>query len=226
MTSILFLCSGGGGSLRFIYSLWENNYLNYFDSIYVICDRKCEASLWCSKKNLNYKIIDINDERQNNLIREVTSLNPSIIITNIFKILNDSFLNKFQDRCINPHWSLLPSFSGLIGVNTIKAALDYKEKIIGATVHHLSEKLDEGRPIVQIAFSVRENETIEFHTDIMFKASAIALFIAIEKITSKNIFKESMAMSLFNTEFLISPFCNLPAIIKDDYFWEKIKNWQ
>ena len=44
MNNLLFLCSGGGGSLRFIYKLWENKLFKEISNINVICDRECGAS--------------------------------------------------------------------------------------------------------------------------------------------------------------------------------------
>ena len=43
--------------------------------------------------------------------------------------------------------------------------MEYKEKIIGATVHHLSNEVDKGEPIAQVAFSVNKNKELDFHKD-------------------------------------------------------------
>ena len=59
MNNLLFLCSGGGGSLRFIYKLWENKFLEEITNINVICDRKCGASELGEINGINHKILDI-----------------------------------------------------------------------------------------------------------------------------------------------------------------------
>ena len=59
MNNLLFLCSGGGGSLRFIYKLWENKLFKEISNINVICDRECGASEWCKKNDIYHKILEI-----------------------------------------------------------------------------------------------------------------------------------------------------------------------
>ncbi len=224
MTSILFLCSGGGGNLKFIYYLWKKKYLPEIDSIKVICDRKCQASRWCKENKLDYVILDIS-ENQDYLIEISHQINPTIIITNIYKILDEKYLYFFQDKCINCHFSLLPSFSGLIGKKTVDQALIYGVKIIGPTIHYVSKKVDSGAAIVQAAFNVNHYRNLEYHMEIMFKACAICLYIAIKKIISNcSEFKESEVLTLFNKNILISPYLDLPAIVYKKSFWQKIKN--
>ena len=187
MKSILFLCSGGGGSLRFIYRLWKENLLPEIEEINVIFDRECEGINWCKNKGLKFKVLRVDKYNQDNLLKESLIFNPSIIITNIFKILNNNYVNKFKGKCINAHWSLLPSFSGKIGNKSIEDALDYGEKIIGSTIHYVSNDLDMGEPITQIAFGVNKEKDLEYHTDLMFKACSVALYISINKLIKRDL---------------------------------------
>lgn len=223
MTSILFLCSGGGGNLKFIYYLWKKKYLPEIDDIKVICDRECQASKWSEENKLDYKIVDIS-ENQDHLLEISLQINPTIIITNIYKILNEKYLYFFKKKCINCHFSLLPSFSGLIGKKTVNQALIYGEKIIGPTIHYVSKKVDSGAAIVQAAFNVNDSRNLDYHMDIMFKACAICLYIAIKKIISNcSELKESKVLTLFNKNILISPYLDLPSIVHEKSFWQKIK---
>ena len=227
MNNLLFLCSGGGGSLRFIYKLWENKLFKEISNINVICDRECGASEWCKKNDINYKILDVKRNNQKDLLNESLSQNPKIIITNIFKILNTDYLENFKGRCINSHWSLLPSFSGLIGEQSIKAALEYKEKIIGSTVHYVSKEVDKGEPIAQVAFSVHENKELDFHREAMFRGCSIALFISLKKLLSeKSNYCNNGIIKIKNIDYMLNPYSEIPAILKNEDFWGEIKNWQ
>ena len=224
MTSILFLCSGGGGSLRYVYKLWKENLLPEISEINVIFDRECDAINWCKKKDLRYKLIKVYKDDQEALLKQSIIFNPSVIITNIFKILNNKFINQFKGKCINAHWSLLPSFAGKIGNNSIKSALEYKEKIIGSTIHFVSNDLDMGEPITQIVFGVNNDEDLKYHTNLMFKASSIALYTSLKKLLKEeNNLKSSHTFKLGNVDMLISPFYKSPDLFNKKEFWEDIK---
>ena len=68
-----------------------------------------------------------------------------------------------QDRIINVHPSLIPSFcgAGFYGLKVHKAALEKGVKVTGATVHIVNEVPDGGRILLQKAVEVREGDTPE-----------------------------------------------------------------
>ena len=63
------------------------------------------------------------------------------------RILSRNFIFKFKGKILNIHPSLLPKYPGL---NTHQRAIDAGDKEHGATVHFVTEKLDEG-PIIRQA---------------------------------------------------------------------------
>jgi folate-dependent phosphoribosylglycinamide formyltransferase PurN len=75
------------------------------------------------------------------------------------KIISKNFINKYRNKIINIHPSLLPKFKGL---NTFSRVLKNNEKKTGCTVHTVNEKLDSGNIISQKSFyiSSKDNETI------------------------------------------------------------------
>ncbi len=225
MNSILFLVSGGGGSLRFIYNLWKKNILSEISEIKIIFDRECEVIEWCKNKKLKYKVIEVNKNNQKQILKESLVFNPSLIITNIFKILNEDYVKEFKGRCINSHWSLLPSFPYHIGQQSIIEALKYQEKIIGSTVHYVTNDCDLGPPISQIAFGTDPQKDLAYTTDLMFKASSIALYTSIRKIlNSKNKLKNSKVINLAGFDMIINPYFDFPEIFNSEKFWKEIKD--
>lgn len=60
------------------------------------------------------------------------------------RILGPTVVRAFQNRWLNIHPSLLPSFPG---VHAIRDALDWGAKITGVTIHLVDEQVDHG-PIV------------------------------------------------------------------------------
>ena len=67
------------------------------------------------------------------------------------RVLSDGFVDAWQDRLINIHPSLLPSFKGL---HTHRRALEAGVRIAGCTVHFVRPALDEGPIIMQAAVPV------------------------------------------------------------------------
>ncbi len=68
-----------------------------------------------------------------------------IILAKYMRILSDNFINAFGKKIINIHHSFLPSFPG---AKPYLQAYRKGVKIIGATAHFVSEKLDDG-PIIE-----------------------------------------------------------------------------
>jgi phosphoribosylglycinamide formyltransferase-1 len=74
------------------------------------------------------------------------------------RMLSPAFVALWQDRMINIHPSLLPSFPGL---DTHAKALAAGVKIHGCTVHFVTDKLDGGPIIAQSAVAVHDDDTAE-----------------------------------------------------------------
>ncbi len=68
-----------------------------------------------------------------------------VVLARYMQILSPAFVQAFPMRILNIHHSFLPAFAG---ANPYRAAHDRGVKIIGATAHFVTEKLDEG-PIVE-----------------------------------------------------------------------------
>ncbi len=227
MNSILFLISGGGGSLRFVYNLCQRKVLSEISEINIIFDRDCQAIEWCREKKLNYKVIEVSKNNQKKLLKESLIFNPSLIITNIFKILDEEYVKEFKGKCINAHWSLLPSFACYFGKQSINAALEYNEKIIGSTIHFVTNDADLGPPISQIAFGTNNEKDLDYHTDLMFRASSIALYTSIKKfLNSKNKLQKSRIINLTGVDMILNPYFDFPEIFNSDKFWKEIKNFK
>ncbi len=73
------------------------------------------------------------------------------------KIISKKFIRNFGKKIINIHPSLLPKFRGL---NTFKRIIDENEKKTGCSVHHVDEKLDNGKIIIKKIFFIKKNDDI------------------------------------------------------------------
>ena len=77
-------------------------------------------------------------------------------LAGFMRLLSAEFVSQWQDRLINIHPALLPSFKGL---DTHKRALEASAKIHGATVHFVVAEMDSGPIIAQGAVAVRDDDT-------------------------------------------------------------------
>ena len=86
-----------------------------------------------------------------------------IVLAGWLKIIPASFIERFRDRIINIHPSLIPSFcgKGYYGLKVHEAALSYGVKLTGATVHFVSADVDGGAIVMQRAVPVLDGDTPE-----------------------------------------------------------------
>lgn len=86
-----------------------------------------------------------------------------IVLAGFMTVLPDSFCRLYENRIINVHPSLIPSFcgEGYYGLRVHEAALAKGVKVTGATVHFVSEVVDGGAIIAQKAVEVEEDDTPE-----------------------------------------------------------------
>lgn len=73
------------------------------------------------------------------------------------RILSPGFIERFIDRIVNVHPSLLPAFGG--GMDAVEQALAHGVKITGCTVHLVTEVVDGGPILVQAAVPVLAGDT-------------------------------------------------------------------
>ena len=81
-----------------------------------------------------------------------------VVLAGYMQILTKKFLDRFPDRIVNVHPSLLPAFPG---TRAIGDALDAGVDTTGVTVHFVDEGLDTGPVIVQEELPVEPRTTLE-----------------------------------------------------------------
>ena len=86
-----------------------------------------------------------------------------VVLAGYLSILSPDVTRSYENRIINVHPSLIPSFcgAGFYGLRVHQAALDYGVKVTGATVHIVNEIPDGGRILLQKAVEIREDDTPE-----------------------------------------------------------------
>ena len=86
-----------------------------------------------------------------------------IVLAGFMCILSEKFTSHYNDRIINVHPSLIPSFcgKGFYGLRVHEAALEYGVKVTGATVHFVNEIPDGGKIILQKSVAIKNGDTPE-----------------------------------------------------------------
>lgn len=93
------------------------------------------------------------------IAREIKSRSVELIVlAGFMRVVPPAFISEFENRVINIHPSLLPSF---LGLRPQKQALDRGVKTSGCTVHFVTPSVDAGQIILQKAVEVKEGDNEE-----------------------------------------------------------------
>ena len=148
------------------------NICNYFTNhsdieVILICTNKRDAFIVKRAEKLNIPVIFITKTELNNfngLHKKLQKAKIDVIILAGFLLkLPAVMVEKYPNRILNIHPSLLPKYGGkgMYGDNVYNAVLENKETESGISVHFVNQNYDEGKLILQVACSVSENETLE-----------------------------------------------------------------
>ena len=109
----------------------------------------------------DYADVDAYSEALENLLKEKKT--DLIVLAGFMTITNEKFTKAFENKIINVHPALIPSFcgKGFYGLHVHEAALARGVKLSGATVHFVNEVCDGGPIILQKAVPVENGDTPE-----------------------------------------------------------------
>lgn len=155
MLKIAVLISGGGSNLLSIIEAIKSGYLSEVEISYVISDRtEAQGAIKAKELGFNTIILDRKDygkSLSDEILKVIDNRVDMIVLAGYLSILNGNIINKFKDRIINIHPSLIPSFSGkgMYGLKVHRAAIEKGVKYSGCTVHLVNDAVDDGRIIDQ-----------------------------------------------------------------------------
>lgn len=119
---------------------------------------------------------------------QMSRLDPDLVVLAGFLVrMPPQMVERFRDRIINIHPSLIPSFCGVgyYGLKVHEKVLERGVKVTGATVHFVNEGMDEGPIIAQKAVYIEENDTPEIlQRRVMEQAEWLLLPQAIDDIAN------------------------------------------
>lgn len=193
-TNIAVLVSGGGTNLQALIDAQKSGIIKSGEISLVISSKPgvyaleraekagiktavCERKTFADKKAFDDALLKILEENGTELI----------VLAGFMCILGKEFTDKYPERIINIHPSLIPSFcgEGFYGLHVHEAALAYGVKVTGATVHFVNEIPDGGRIIMQKAVYIEEGDTPEIlQKRVMEQAEWEIMPLACEKVAA------------------------------------------
>ncbi len=169
MKNIAIFASGSGTNFEALAEQIENKKING-KLLLMVCDN---PNAYVIKRALNHNVETLvfnpkdyakKSEYEAMIVKKLDELKIDIIcLAGYMKILTHVLLDEYENRIINIHPALLPSFKGAHG---IKDAFDYGCKVFGVTVHYVSSELDSGKIIAQRAFEYYGNSLDDLETKI------------------------------------------------------------
>lgn len=169
-TKIAVFVSGGGTNFEALINAQENGKIPHGEIVLMVSSSKTAyalkraenhgiKSVVCSKKELGSQ-----ERFEEEILKNLEENNIQLIVlAGFMSILSKEFTKKYENRIINIHPSLIPSFcgEGFYGLHVHEAVLKKGVKVTGATVHIVNEIPDGGPIIMQKAVYIEENDTPE-----------------------------------------------------------------
>ena len=170
MKNIAVLVSGGGTNLQALIDAQNRGEIKNGKISLVVSSNPNAYALERAKNNsiatevIRRKDYDEFDEYDSAVTELLKSKDVDLVVlAGFMTILGKQFISAFENRIINIHPSLIPSFcgEGFYGLRVHEKALEYGVKVSGATIHFVNEKADAGAIILQGAVYVANDETPE-----------------------------------------------------------------
>ena len=167
---IAVLVSGGGTNLQALLDAQQSGILHSGEIVLVVSNNANAYALErAAKAGVDTSIVTKKGcgsqaAFEEELARQLEHAHIDLIIlAGFMSILTKSFTDRFPNRIINVHPSLIPSFcgEGFYGLRVHQAALDYGVKVTGATVHYVNEIPDGGKLLAQKAVDILPEDTAE-----------------------------------------------------------------
>ncbi len=191
MIKLAVFVSGRGSNLKSIVEKIESNELDAKVEAVVSNKPDCPALAYSNEKSISTFIVSGKSEDSFNYSHLKNEFNQIgidlIVLAGFLKKIPDHFVDAFENRIINIHPALLPSFGGkgMYGMYVHKAVFESSAKLSGATVHFVNKIYDDGFIIAQKAVDISDVKSPQEIADRVLKVEHELLPFAID-LFSKN----------------------------------------
>ena len=160
MLNIGVLISGSGTNLQAIIDETKAGGINGTIKV-VISSKKNAYGLERARLSGIESVYETDEDRIIEILKENNI--DLIVLAGYLKIITPKFVDKFRNKIINIHPSLIPSFcgKGYYGEKVHQGVIDYGSKVTGATVHFVDEGADTGAIIMQETVNVEQDDDVK-----------------------------------------------------------------
>ncbi len=162
---ITVFVSGRGSNLN---ALLQNSDLKNLINIIAVVSDKIDCKAFEIAKEYGIETYSIGDGEGRISNNKITSVLQNldvdlIVLAGYLKLIPDELINNFENRIINIHPALLPSFGGkgMYGMNVHKAVFESSVKVSGASVHFVDKTYDTGKIIAQKCIDISDVKSAE-----------------------------------------------------------------
>ena len=197
MLRVAVMVSGGGTNLQAIIDAVDSGRITNTELVAVISNNKNAYALERAKKAgirdivVSPKDYESREAFNQALFETVDALKVDLIVlAGYLVVIPPEMIDRYENRIINIHPSLIPSFcgTGFYGLKVHEAALQRGVKVVGATVHFVDKGTDTGPIILQKAVAVEDGDTPKvLQQRVMEQAEWILLPQAIDDIANDRI---------------------------------------
>ncbi|NSB16618.1 phosphoribosylglycinamide formyltransferase [Clostridium beijerinckii] len=154
MFKIAVLVSGGGTDLQSVIDAVESNYMNVKIEMVIGSRDNIYALERAKKHNIDTFVVnrrEYGEESSNKILELTTGKVDLIVLAGFLAILDGEILKEFDNRIINIHPSLIPSFCGpgMYGLKVHEAVIKSGVRFSGCTVHFVNSEVDGGAILLQ-----------------------------------------------------------------------------
>ena len=195
MTNIAVMVSGGGTNLQALIDAQKAGKIPHGQIRLVIASNdRAYALQRAERENIPSAVIGhedypVQEEFDQKIVDTLHEYQiDMVVLAGYLSILGPTMIRAYEDRIINIHPSLIPSFcgKGFYGLKVHEEALKRGVKVTGATVHLVNEIPDGGRILKQKAVEVKEGDTPEtLQRRVMEQAEWILLPEACEELAER-----------------------------------------
>jgi len=107
-----------------------------------------------------------------------------VCLAGFMRLLTDAFVDRWRDRLINIHPSLLPAFRGL---HIHERVIEYGARFTGCTVHYVRPAMDDGPVIVQAAVPVLADDDADALADRVLAQEHVVYPLAVRLIAESRV---------------------------------------
>lgn len=192
MYNLSVFVSGRGSNLK---SLFQEIYDSNIRIVSVVTSvPDCGAVIFAEENNI--PVFLVSDKPKEGFVNfdTLTGLLKSqnvdlVVLAGFLKKIPDNFVEAFQNKIINIHPALLPSFGGkgMYGINVHKAVFEKSAQLSGATVHFVDKVYDNGKIIAQKSVDISDVNSPEDIAERVLQIEHELLPFVVKKIALKKI---------------------------------------